>query len=256
MQVPFPLEVGQTYYRVTHADAKQTMPGLEPLVYIGKGKSNGLYWFQDAVSYMRFGSRLEMKGDQPEDVDIYFMSPDSLGSDIQTLAQAVETVAASGQRAIDLGHPKLPVLREGWFTANPPAIWDTMVNMDVPDLHAAVRFYEEGIGLTLKRRLFGNTVAEMEGASSPIYLLEKEAQSDALPQGGVKRDYARHWTPVHLDFVVNKLEPAIERAVAAGATLETGPTDFVWGRQATFSDPFGHGICLVQWLGRGYGEVE
>lgn len=131
-----------------------------------------------------------------------------------------------------------------------------LLNIDVPDLEAAVRFYARGLGLREKRRLFENTVAEMEGAPCPIYLLAKEAGSPALPSGSTGRDYARHWTPVHLDFIVDALEPAIERFVAAGAKLETGPTDFAWGRQATFSDPFGHGICLVQWLGRGYGEVE
>jgi len=133
---------------------------------------------------------------------------------------------------------------------------DILINLDIPDLEAAVRFYEQGLGLTLKRRLFENTVAELGGASCAVYLLQKHAGVDAIPQGGAARDYARHWTPVHLDFVVEKLEPAMERAIAAGAKLETGPTDFAWGRQATFSDPFGHGICLVQWLGRGYGEVE
>ena len=131
-----------------------------------------------------------------------------------------------------------------------------LINMDVPDLEAAQRFYEQGLGLTLQRRLFENTVAEMAGLPCPLYLLHKDAATPALPQGTTTRDYARHWTPVHLDFVVEALEPATERLVAAGAKLETGPTDFIWGRQATFSDPFGHGICLVQWLGRGYGEVE
>jgi len=131
-----------------------------------------------------------------------------------------------------------------------------LVNIDVPDLERATRFYEQALGLRVRRRLFENTVAEMEGAPLPIYLLAKDAGSAALPRSGAVRDYARHWTPVHLDFVVDKLEPAVKRALAAGAKLETGPTEFVWGKQATFSDPFGHGICLVQWLGRGYGEVE
>jgi predicted enzyme related to lactoylglutathione lyase len=140
-------------------------------------------------------------------------------------------------------------------SANAPAIRDAMINIDVPDLEAALRFYTQGLGLTLARRLFDNTVAEMEGAPCLLYLLEKKAQSGALPQQDAKRDYGRHWTPVHLDFVVDRLESSIERLIAAGARLESGPTDFAWGRQATFSDPFGHGICLIQWLGRGYGEV-
>jgi predicted enzyme related to lactoylglutathione lyase len=67
--------------------------------------------------------------------------------------------------------------------------------------------------------------------------------------------YQRHWTPLHLDFVVKRIGPAVDRAVQAGAKLEKGPESFAWGSLATLSDPFGHGICLVEWKGRGYDEV-
>ncbi len=48
---------------------------------------------------------------------------------------------------------------------------------------------------------------------------------------------------------------ATRNAVAAGATLEGEISSFAWGRQATLSDPFGHGFCLLQWRGGGYDEV-
>jgi len=69
------------------------------------------------------------------------------------------------------------------------------------------------------------------------------------------RDYQRHWTPVHLDFVVSDLDAAVARARNAGAKIEGPLQTFNWGRQACMSDPFGNGLCLVQWLGRGYDEV-
>ena len=47
----------------------------------------------------------------------------------------------------------------------------------------------------------------------------------------------------------------IEKASVAGARLEGEVQSFVWGRLATLSDPFGNGLCFVQWRGRGYGEV-
>jgi predicted enzyme related to lactoylglutathione lyase len=131
-----------------------------------------------------------------------------------------------------------------------------LVNIDVPDLERAVAFYVRGMGLTLSRRLFGGTVAEMTGAPATIYLLQKEAGSPPLPGSGQRRDYARHWTPVHLDFIVDALEPALERALAAGAKLEGKVETFEWGRQAVMSDPFGNGVCLIQWLGGGYDAVE
>jgi hypothetical protein len=28
-----------------------------------------------------------------------------------------------------------------------------------------------------------------------------------------------------------------------------------WGRIAHMADPFGHGICFIQFLGRGYDEI-
>jgi len=28
-----------------------------------------------------------------------------------------------------------------------------------------------------------------------------------------------------------------------------------WGRIAVMADPFGHGFCLIEFLGRGYDEI-
>jgi predicted enzyme related to lactoylglutathione lyase len=59
---------------------------------------------------------------------------------------------------------------------------------------------------------------------------------------------------VHLDFVVEDIAAATERAVRAGATLEGEIQTFDWGRLANLSDPFGHGFCLLQFVGKGYDE--
>jgi len=131
---------------------------------------------------------------------------------------------------------------------------DLIANIDVDDLERGVRFYCEGLGLTVRRR-FGTAGVELQGASSALFLLVKPAGSSALPQGGAARDYRRHWTPVHLDFTVDDLEPAVSRAVAAGGVLESPLRSQVWGRIAQLSDPFGHGICLIQFLNRGYDEI-
>jgi predicted enzyme related to lactoylglutathione lyase len=126
----------------------------------------------------------------------------------------------------------------------------------VPDLERAIAFYGRGMGLALSRTLFEGTVAEMTGAPSTIYLLQKDAGSPPSSGSKQSRDYARHWTPVHLDFVVDEIEPALERALAAGAKLEGAVETFDWGRQAVMSDPFGNGVCLIQWLNGGYDAVE
>ena len=128
-----------------------------------------------------------------------------------------------------------------------------LVNLDVDDLDKAVRFYSSVFGLRVGRRL-GAAGLEMLGCSSPIYLLLKSATAPAETTSQV-RTYQRHWTPVHLDFVVDEIEPAVERAVLAGALLEKPVQVFGWGKLALMADPFGHGFCFVQFLGRGYGEI-
>jgi lactoylglutathione lyase len=127
-----------------------------------------------------------------------------------------------------------------------------LLNLDVPDLVAAERFYAAAFGLEPARRL-GADVVELLGAQVVIYLLRK-------PEGSVgaaasTRDYGRHWTPLHCDVVVDDLDAALARALAAGATLEGGIRTADWGRIVQLADPFGHGWCLLQFLGRGYDEI-
>lgn len=131
-----------------------------------------------------------------------------------------------------------------------------MVNIDVEDLEAAVRFYEDGLGLRLRRKLFDDSVAEMEAPTFSIYLLQKPAGSSPSPHTCQVRDYRRHWTPVHLDFTVADLDLAVERALGAGARIEGEVRHLAWGRLAAMSDPFGNGFCIVQWIGGGYDEVS
>jgi predicted enzyme related to lactoylglutathione lyase len=129
-----------------------------------------------------------------------------------------------------------------------------LVNIDVDDLERAVAFYTAAFGLTVGRR-FGAFGVEMTGGTAPIYLLVKPEGSPAGATGGEHRRYTRHWTAVHLDFVVDDLDAALTRVQAAGATIEAGPVTHVWGRIAVLADPFGHGLCLIQFLGRGYDEI-
>jgi lactoylglutathione lyase len=129
-----------------------------------------------------------------------------------------------------------------------------LVNIDVDDLARAEAFYREAFGLVVSRR-FGDGGVEMMGASSPVYLLCKEAGSIAGAVFEQTRDYRRHWTPVHLDFVVDDLAAALARAERAGAVREGDVRTARWGRIATLADPFGNGFCLIEFLNRGYEEI-
>ena len=128
------------------------------------------------------------------------------------------------------------------------------VCIDVDDLDRAVAFYGRALGLAVRRR-HGSAWAELDGASVPVDLLAKAAGTAASPAAAARRDYGRHWTPVHLDVVVDDLDAALERAREAGAVVEAGVREHPWGRIAILADPFGHGFCLVELRGRGYDEV-
>ena len=54
------------------------------------------------------------------------------------------------------------------------------------------------------------------------------------------RRYDRHWTPVHLDVVVEDVEAALARSIAAGAHAQTEIKTAAWGKIVTIADPFGH----------------
>jgi predicted enzyme related to lactoylglutathione lyase len=129
------------------------------------------------------------------------------------------------------------------------------INIDVDDLEKGIAFYQSALGFTLRRRLFEGTVAEITGASSSVYLLTKPSGSSAAPNVSAPRDYRRHWTPVHLDFEVEDIEAAVQRALAAGAKLEGDVQTFSWGRIAKMRDPFGHGFCVLEFVGAGYDNV-
>ncbi|PKQ42405.1 glyoxalase [Pseudomonas sp. YY-1] len=130
-----------------------------------------------------------------------------------------------------------------------------LLNLDVPDLPAAVAFYQQALGLSVGRRLFDGTVVEMLGAAVPLYLLHKTAASQACTEAHVRRNYDRHWMPLHLDLVVDELDSALARAIAAGARQEGDIHEYDWGRLVTLSDPFGHGLCFIQWRDEGYDLV-
>jgi len=58
-----------------------------------------------------------------------------------------------------------------------------------------------------------------------------------------------------LDFVVPEIQSAVVQARNAGARLEGEVRTHNWGRIAVMADPFGHGFCLIEFLGRGYDEI-
>lgn len=126
-----------------------------------------------------------------------------------------------------------------------------LVNIDVPELEAAIDFYEAAVGVRFNRFL-DDDVAELFYGASALYLLRKPEGGSATPVTGQVRRFDRHWTPVHTDFVVDDIEAAVARAAAAGAKRESECIDWRGSKCVTFSDPFGHGFCLIAFSGDSY----
>ncbi|HUE89016.1 MAG TPA: VOC family protein [Vicinamibacterales bacterium] len=132
---------------------------------------------------------------------------------------------------------------------------DLRACIDVDDVERAIAFYTEALGLHVGRR-FEETWVELLGGPIPLDLLGRPAGSPANPRPDAPaRLYERHWTPVHLDFVVGDIDLAVERVLGAGGALEGEVRTHAYGRLARMVDPFGHGFCLLEFRGRGYDEI-
>ncbi|HUH58844.1 MAG TPA: VOC family protein [Candidimonas sp.] len=121
----------------------------------------------------------------------------------------------------------------------------TLINIDVPELGPAIDFYCAALPFTLNRTIDGD-VAELSGGSTTMYLLRQGAGTRPVKSLAEVRRYARHWTPVHVDFVVDDVEQAAQRARNAGAVRESECVQWRGSKCISFADPFGHGFCLIE----------
>src|SRR5258707_15646018 len=95
----------------------------------------------------------------------------------------------------------------------------------------------------------------MHGARSAFYQWRKPGETGQSQEEEDRAGSRRPWTAIHLDFVVPDIVAAVNRATDAGAPLEGEIRTHNWGRIAQMADPFGQGICFIQFLGRGYDEI-
>jgi len=127
--------------------------------------------------------------------------------------------------------------------------------IEVADLERGIIFYCEGLGLSLRRR-FGDSWVELDGANLPIFLLGNRSAVADLGGARVRRSFARHWTPVHLDFVVPDLDATVARLTGLGAALDRPVQSRDYGRMANLADPFGNGFDLIEFSGAGYDGIS
>lgn len=117
------------------------------------------------------------------------------------------------------------------------------VSIDVANLNKAESFYVEALGCK-KIRDQGENMVVLATENCEIYLQQKESGSKPLLSNTVVRDYARHWTPIHLDFLTENVEAVVEKVVRLGGLHEGGESGD-WGSIAYCADPFGNGFCVI-----------
>lgn len=111
--------------------------------------------------------------------------------------------------------------------------------LHVTNANAAIEFYTRVFGAREKFRLTepGGRVghAEIDFNGTTLML------SDEFPEYGVRGASTLGATPVTIHLHVDNADAVIERAVQAGATLETAAKDQFYGeRSGCIRDPFGH----------------
>jgi predicted enzyme related to lactoylglutathione lyase len=119
------------------------------------------------------------------------------------------------------------------------------VCIDVPELAKGVAFYGAAFGFAKVAEPYPG-VAVLKAGETLITLLQKAAGSKPSSNTSDVRRYERHWTPVHIDFHVDDVKAALEKAIAAGAIREQFYDSDQHGSIAFCADPFGNGFCLLQ----------
>jgi predicted enzyme related to lactoylglutathione lyase len=116
------------------------------------------------------------------------------------------------------------------------------ISIDVSDLRQGEEFYVSALGCKKLRDQMGMSVISSDNVE--IYIQEKKAGSNPISDKSVKRDYSRHWTPIHLDFITSDIENVVKKVIELGGKKEGGES---WdgGSIAYCVDPFGNGFCVI-----------
>lgn len=116
------------------------------------------------------------------------------------------------------------------------------VSIDVSNLKKAEDFYVEALGCK-KIRDQGSNMSVLSVENSDIYLQEKK-ETRPFNSSNVVRNYKRHWTPIHLDFLCDNVDEHVSKILEFGGSHEGGESGD-WGSIAYCADPFGNGFCLI-----------
>ncbi|MDP7550916.1 MAG: VOC family protein [Acidimicrobiales bacterium] len=131
--------------------------------------------------------------------------------------------------------------------AHRPLRTEVVPELVVEDASAALAFYAEAFGADemFRHELDDGRIIHAE-VSSDGFVIFVTDDFPEMHNGVGTSPKAIGGTPICLHRDVIDVDAAVERAVAAGATLIHGPEDMFWGdRYARLSDPFGHQWSLA-----------
>jgi len=119
------------------------------------------------------------------------------------------------------------------------AVLELFAQLSVQDAGQAIDFYTRTFGAKEKFRLtepsgrIGHAELDFGGVTLML--------ADEFPEYGMLGPQPGQRTSVSIHIHVDDADATIERAVAAGATLEIAPADHFYGeRSGAIRDPFGH----------------
>ena len=114
--------------------------------------------------------------------------------------------------------------------------------IDVADLDAAGTFYCQALECTELER--NPRTVKLAAGDNELYLILQPEGSKPFRAATEGRSFARHWTPVHLDFSVADVGRSTSEISRLGGVVE-GQESGDWGSLTRCADPFGNGFCLV-----------
>lgn len=120
------------------------------------------------------------------------------------------------------------------------------VSIDVPDLAAGIDFYTRTFGLVETARPLPVYAVIGGTGNQTLGIIEKPEGSVPAPGTQDRRQYGRHWTPVHLDIEVDDFDETLHRLVEAGGTIERRFDMDDRPPVAFCADPFGNGLCVLR----------
>jgi hypothetical protein len=105
---PRDLRVGCAYYRVTYSDSELTVPGVQPMIYVGSNifpdddPASVTYYFQDTISHSWLGPVTDTARDSshPEiDTAVFPHTEHEMQHGVLTLVEVVAALTEALERA-------------------------------------------------------------------------------------------------------------------------------------------------------------